>query len=338
MKFSKMHSIALLTCILLAMHAFAAEKPALTTAEAMSLGRKYTAALSANDAVTLWSAMTTKMKTSMVSEENLKLIIAGIHRTTGTEMKVVNERVMPHMQHLMYTRLSKYETGSVKGVLNFWFGRNGQIESMFVIPEKNPAESKYPDYKDKSNFSLPFSGEWTVYWGGRSVYDNYHAASPDQRFAYDLMIIRNGHQYSGDGTKLEDFYSFALPILAPGAGTVVAAVDQYEDNPVLKPNKDAAPQGNTIVIDHGNGEFSMLAHLRHGSLKVKVGDKVKAGQEIALCGNSGNSPIPHLHYHLQTTGQWFKGEGLPIQFKNYVSDGKPVASGEPVRGEVVKNK
>jgi murein DD-endopeptidase MepM/ murein hydrolase activator NlpD len=71
---------------------------------------------------------------------------------------------------------------------------------------------------------------------------------------------------------------------------------------------------------------------------VKAGDKVKVGQELAQCGNSGNSPFPHLHYHVQTTSQWFKGEGLPIQFHDYVADGKPVSVGEPVRGQVVQSK
>jgi hypothetical protein len=338
MTFNKMPSLVLLTCILLPMTTFATEKSALTTAEAMDLGRKYTAALDANDIALLWSAMSTQMKASMGSEAKLSEFNLRARAQLGKETRVFNERVMPNLQYLMYTRLAAYDAVPVKIVVTFTFTANHEIAGFFVTPEKDPAKSKYLDYKDKTAFALPFSGEWTVYQGGRSVYDNYHAASPDQRFAYDLMIIRDGHQYSGEGSKLEDFYSFALPILAPGAGTVVAAVDKYDDNPVSKSNKDAAPQGNTIVIDHGNGEFSMLAHLKHGSLKVKVGDKVKAGQEIALCGNSGNSPIPHLHYHLQTTAEWFKGNGLPIQFKNYVSDGKPVASGEPVRGEVVKNR
>jgi hypothetical protein len=337
-KFNKSNSIALLTCILLAMHAFAAEKPALTTAEAMELGRKYTAALNANNTALLWSVMSTQMKASMGSEAKLSEFNIQARAQLGKETKVFNERVMPNMQYLMYTRLAEYDAVPVKVVVTFTFTANREIAGFFVTPEKKPAESKYLAYKDKTAFALPFSGEWTVFQGGRSVYDNYHASSPDQRFAYDLMVIRDGHQYSGDGSKLEDFFSYGLPILAPGTGTVVAAVDQYDDNPVLKPNKDATAQGNTIVIDHGNGEFSMLAHLKHGSLKVRVGDKVKAGEAIAQCGNSGNSPIPHLHYHLQTTAQWFKGEGLPIQFKNYVSDGKPVASGEPVRGEVVRNK
>jgi murein DD-endopeptidase MepM/ murein hydrolase activator NlpD len=69
------------------------------------------------------------------------------------------------------------------------------------------------------------------------------------------------------------------------------------------------------VIDDGKGEFCMYAHLKRGSIKVKSGDQVKAGQEIGVVGNSGNSPVPHLHFHMQTTPDWFKGDGLPTPFK-----------------------
>jgi murein DD-endopeptidase MepM/ murein hydrolase activator NlpD len=59
------------------------------------------------------------------------------------------------------------------------------------------------------------------------------------------------------------------------------------------------PKGNYVIIDHGNGEYSFLAHLKKGSMVVAVGDSLKSGQFIGLCGNSGNSSEPHLHYHLQ---------------------------------------
>ena len=67
----------------------------------------------------------------------------------------------------------------------------------------------------------------------------------------------------------------------------------------------------------------MINHLKQNSLKVKIGDQVKQGQELAQCGNSGAGPIPHVHYQLQ------KGAGrlLPAQFVDYIADGKPVDVG-----------
>ena len=94
----------------------------------------------------------------------------------------------------------------------------------------------------------------------------------------------------------------------------------------------ANPVGNHVVIDHG-GEFSFLAHLRQGSVSVKAGDRVSAGQPLGRCGNSGNTTMPHLHYHLQTTAVFAQGAGLPAQFNDYRADGQRVARGEPQRGE-----
>jgi murein DD-endopeptidase MepM/ murein hydrolase activator NlpD len=74
--------------------------------------------------------------------------------------------------------------------------------------------------------------------------------------------------------------------------------------------------GNYIVIDHGNGEFSHLGHLKPGSAKVAVGDKVRAGQAIAQVGTSGSSLFPHLHYELAASAGT-EGEGLPSQFVTF---------------------
>jgi murein DD-endopeptidase MepM/ murein hydrolase activator NlpD len=71
-----------------------------------------------------------------------------------------------------------------------------------------------------------------------------------------------------------------------------------------------------VVIDHGNGEFSHLGHLKPGSVKVAVGDKVHAGQQLAQVGTSGSSLFPHLHYELASS-PGIAGEGLPSQFVNF---------------------
>jgi murein DD-endopeptidase MepM/ murein hydrolase activator NlpD len=98
----------------------------------------------------------------------------------------------------------------------------------------------------------------------------------------------------------------------------------------------AGEQGNNIVIDHSNGEFTMYAHLKHGSVKVKAGDTVKTGQQIAAVGNTGNSPLPHLHFHLQNAPTWFQCEGLPVSFHGAAVNGKVQSESEPVRADAVK--
>ncbi len=115
--------------------------------------------------------------------------------------------------------------------------------------------------------------------------------------------------------------ALACRSLPPGEGVVVDAKDGVYDNiPGLRNTRDIP--GNYVIIDHLNGEFSILAHFKNGSVLVKEGDKVGAGDLIGQCGNSGHSNLPHLHYHLQNTSRWLDGEGLPAQFRNYYANGK----------------
>lgn len=115
--------------------------------------------------------------------------------------------------------------------------------------------------------------------------------------------------------------ALACRSLPPGEGVVVDAKDGVYDNiPGLRNTRDIP--GNYVIIDHLNGEFSILAHFKNGSVLVKEGDKVGAGDLIGQCGNSGHSNLPHLHYHLQNTSRWLDGEGLPAQFRNFYANGK----------------
>ncbi|MFF9149885.1 M23 family metallopeptidase [Streptomyces sp. NPDC014861] len=95
------------------------------------------------------------------------------------------------------------------------------------------------------------------------------------------------HKHSG-----QDFaVPVGTPVKAAGAGTVVKA----------GPNGggDGPAYGNAIVVKHANGTYSQYAHL--SKIKVHVGQKVGAGQKIALSGNTGNSSGPHLHFEIRTT-------------------------------------
>ena len=202
--------------------------------------------------------------------------------------------------------------------------------------KKQPAATKYLDYQIQTVLSLPFTGEWYVYWGGRTIAQNYHSAYRDQRFAYDFMILGNGKSHSGTGKDNADYFCFGRPILAPGAGQVVGAGNEESDRTpgtMLTEN----PLGNHVIIDHGCSEFSFLAHLRQGSVTVRPGDTVTLGQPLGECGNSGHSSEPHLHYHLQTTAVPFRGDGLPAQFLDYVANGSAIARGEPLAGQNVRN-
>jgi hypothetical protein len=309
------------------------------SSDALKLGKQYVSDFYKGNTAELWKNMAPRMQAELTSAGGIGKLYEEVKAKYGQEASIENERVMPGPHIQIYMRRARFTTAPTSLVTTCYFDDHGKVSGFYVREEQKPVASKYLDYNDKRKYVLPVRGAWLVYTGGRSAYDNYHATKSDERFAYNFTGIRNGRIYAGTGENLADYFSFGQPVLAPADGTVVAAVDKFDDNTPQKAYQNGDPkEGNNIVIDHGNGEFSMLPHLKRGSIKVKAGEKVKAGQEIALCGNSGTSPFPHVQYHLQSTAEWSKGEGLPVQFHDYMADGKEVTSGEPVRGQIVQTK
>ncbi|MCF8355970.1 MAG: urea transporter [Melioribacteraceae bacterium] len=169
----------------------------------------------------------------------------------------------------------------------------------------SPEENFYYHSNRKSRFDkfkylfpeLPFFGEWKVSQG----IDGEITHKDDWKYAWDFVITGDDeNEYSGDGNHKEDYYCFNTPVVAPLDGEVVKIIDNVPDNKVGEANLNEN-WGNTIIIDHDKGLFSSLSHLKQDSIKVKKGDRVSKGEKIGLCGNSGRSPSPHLHFQFQLT-------------------------------------
>jgi hypothetical protein len=200
-----------------------------------------------------------------------------------------------------------------------------------------PAPSQFLNYQTKTALALPFEDEWHVAWGGRTVGRNRHSMAPDQRFAYDFLKLEDGWSFRGAGDKNELFFCFGQPVLAPADGKVVNVRDGLPDNAPGKMD-GSQPLGNYVILDHGDCEFSFLAHFQQGSVAVQPGQIVLPGTLLGRCGNSGNSSEPHLHFHLQDSPVLFRGHGLPAFFHHYKTNGTHVDKGEPIGGEFVSNK
>jgi hypothetical protein len=184
-----------------------------------------------------------------------------------------------------------------------------------------------PDnYTPKTLFSLPFSGKWTAFNGGTTPETSHSWDILNQRYAYDFVIQdTDAKSYTEPNPQRPlrptDFYDYAQPILAPADGEIVQVRDGIRDH--QKPGTGWLDwsvrdfRGNFVVIRHAESEYSFLAHLIKGSIRVTPGQSVRRGDIIGLCGNSGHSTEPHLHFHVQNTPDFYRSVGLPVTFVNF---------------------
>jgi len=145
------------------------------------------------------------------------------------------------------------------------------------------------------------------------------------RYGSDLVIIDDqGKMYRDNPWNKKNWFTYGAPIYAPGDGTVVGAENRYPDNeyqgneinyPQAPPGADE-DLGNFVMIDHGNGEFSVMPHLLAGSVVVNKGNKVRQGQLVGRVGFSGDAIFPHVHYSLLSCADIYSCEGLPAYFRS----------------------
>lgn len=221
---------------------------------------------------------------------------------------------------------------------------NGRYEPrLSYLLERTPEENLYNNQTNERRFlwyhyhpfSLPFYGEWRVSQGVDGVYTHQGL----WRDALDFVIELDGSQYKGRGDSLGDYYCYGKPVLAVADGEVVCVENSVEDNPVGVSNK-RENWGNYVVIKHWDGCYSLLAHLKRDSFFCSVGQRVKRGDELALCGNSGLSPYPHLHFQFQASPV-VGAPTIHCPFVNYLRKedtmGHLVPCHFPLEGETVKN-
>ncbi|OIQ74567.1 putative peptidase [mine drainage metagenome] len=194
-------------------------------------------------------------------------------------------------------------------------------------------------YIAKNDYFLPLKGKIIV-WDGHDFYSRNRRSSTDiadpkvkeitsnsSRYAYDLMNVDgNGSMYGGSPYKKENWYSYGKPVYVPLDGKIIAIQNNIPDNeyngktvksPKSALSADPDGMGNYVIIQHANGEYSMLLHLEAGSIKVRPGQMVKEGDELGSVGFSGQAMYPHLHYSVTNGAKELASEGLPNYFNNY---------------------
>ena len=140
-------------------------------------------------------------------------------------------------------------------------------------------------------------------------------------FAIDWIREVDGRFYSGDGTRNTDWVGFGEPIHAVADGTVVLTRDGLPDippmtkNPGLRTPEDYA--GNNVIVAIGHGRYAVFDHLVRGSVRVRRGQRVRAGQVVGKLGNSGNTDGPHLHFGIEARPDSL-AQGLPFEIDDFV--------------------
>jgi hypothetical protein len=285
----------------------------------------------------LFAALAPQMKKGG-SATNFANAAKQLLQQLGREEKMLGENFAPDLgaKATVYARYSQFSKAKDPVMTLIAVDDQGQITNMQSRMTPPPPSSSFADYQDKTKLKLPFNDEWFVHQGGTAVYQNTNLYRDAERFALIFVPLKDGQAFSGDGTQNEQFYCFGQPVTAPADGTVTLIRGNFPDN-LPGHSEDTMPGGNRVLISHGHGEYSLLLHLKQSSIKVKTGAKVKQGDVVGECGNSGNSPVAHLEYRLQNSSGRPLPMSLPAQFVDYIADGKPVASGEPVRGQFVRN-
>ncbi|HZB57624.1 MAG TPA: M23 family metallopeptidase [Actinomycetota bacterium] len=198
--------------------------------------------------------------------------------------------------------------------------------------------------------AAPVAGRWQAINSPADKVPSHGLHAYGQTYAIDLVHkpVGGNRPEFGTGPSFrppEDFPAFDQPILAPAGGVVVRAHGRERDHrsrsswPSLlylfaegSPRELTGP-GARQPPGHrlGDGVHAVLAHLRRGSLRVAKGQRVRAGEQVAACGNSGNSTEPHLHFQLMDHRSILFGAGLPFRLASFEVDGT-VQAGVPANG------
>ena len=197
-----------------------------------------------------------------------------------------------------------------------WFAGGGPSDSSFHRIFSQKVQSKYN--ADLDGFILGFC---------------------NQRFAIDWIGLNEKYQfYKSDGRSNEDFYGYGREVVAVANGKVIWKKDGILD--CIPPEysdtlyRAETALGNCILLDIGNDNVVIYAHLQANSIQVDIGDTIKAGEIIARLGNSGPSTGPHLHFDIRkkiykpfTEGlNRFYSQSVSYVYENYFLIGRGIES------------
>ncbi len=275
----------------------------------------------------IFSSFAPVMQNALPHDKTIELL-TGLKSQAG---KITKREFVKYEQSY-----ASYKTNFERALfaLNISVDNDSKINGLFIKPFK---ESDLPKIsRNKTKLILPFKDEWTVLWGGDTKELNYHVESVAQKNAFDIVIKNEkGVSFKTDGKLNEDYYAFGKDLMAPCDGEVVLVVDGVKDNQPGTLNPVYVP-GNTVIIKTQNNEYLFFAHFKQHSIVVKQGQIVKQGQQLGLCGNSGNSSEPHVHFHIQNVEDMNVATGVKCYFDKIQVNGLIKTDYSPIQKEKIR--
>lgn len=276
----------------------------------------------------IFSSFSTEMQNALPLDKT-KEFLSGLKTQAG---KITKRQFVKYEQ-----TYALYKTNFERALfaVTISVDNNSKINGLFVKPFK---ESNLPILtRNTTKLILPFKDGWTVTWGGDIKELNYHVESEAQKNAFDIVITNDQKKsFKSDGKTNEDYYAFGKDLIAPCDGEVVLVVDGVKDNLPGILNPVYVP-GNTVIIKTKNNEYLFFAHFKQHSIVVKQGQKVKQGQLLGLCGNSGNSSEPHLHFHIQNVEDMNSATGVKCYFDKIKVNGQSKSDYSPIQKDKISN-
>lgn len=207
----------------------------------------------------------------------------------------------------LYLCLLCFNSGRGKSWAYFWL-------TVPALPEQSLAQMEVSRVRgiDPRSIALclPVKGIWEIYQG----FGGKHTHKGIWQYAIDFFQTSGGFSFANNGKALSDYLCYGKQVLSPVLGTVV---DCRADLPDNQPGEvDTINNwGNYVLIRLDCGLFVLLAHLQPQSVRVVPGSRVFPGEPVALVGNSGRSPQPHLHMHVQE-GSALGSKTIPFHLSN----------------------
>jgi Peptidase family M23 len=190
---------------------------------------------------------------------------------------------------------------------------------------------------------FPLRGEWVAINTPAHRVPSHGTDYFGQRYAFDFVQMNAKGAFSPHslgrqlavGLPAPAFHCWDQPIHSAFAGTVITAADGWPDRryvhglwelvratfiaPFLSTPRDSdyRPLAGNHVLVAGEPGVGFFAHLRMASLRVGVGERVTTASVIGAVGNSGNTTMPHLHFHVMDQADPLRARGVFCAFRSY---------------------